>query len=137
MNKMKTIKIVLIVLLALGWAYSCSADANYLSGSYANIHQRNYSDNISQLQNPAHYMTEGVLFNQSKISKTISDVYLQGGAVIYFIDLDYIPVPHRLLDATTGNPVDYAYRGKIILFGEEYYIKDVDSDFISAYRECY
>ena len=80
-------------------------------------------------------MTEGVVFDHSKISNTSSGVYMQSGAVSYYTSFDYIPVPKRLLDATTQNSLDYAYRGKIILFGEEYYVRVVAyPGFISAYK---
>ena len=133
---MKTIKIVLIVLLALCWAYSCSADADYLSGSYNNIQReimRNHTDDTDHLVNPVHQMSEGILLDQSKISASPQNASLQNGAVTYYTKFDYIPVPWKLLNASNQKNIDYTYRGKMILFGEEYYVRDIDAPgFISA-----
>ncbi|MFZ2455926.1 MAG: hypothetical protein WAX07_05575 [Candidatus Altiarchaeia archaeon] len=78
-------------------------------------------------------MTEGVIFDQSKISLTSSGVFLQSGAVTYYATLGYIPAPDRLWNSSHDKCIDYTYRGKIILFGEEYYVRDIDSPgFIQA-----
>ena len=133
---MKTIKIVTAALLVLCAAFYCAAEADYISGSYANIHRAFYNESDDQLQDPPHHMTEGVLFDQSKISAGSFGLSLQSGAVNYYTNFDYIPVPSKLLDATTGNPIDYNYRGKMILFGEEYYVREIGypPGFISAYK---
>jgi len=132
--KMKTNKKFIMVIIGLCTAVSCGAQVDYKTDSYANAH-RVFNTSDDRLQNPTHHMTESILFDQSKISATGSGVYMQGGAVNYYTSFDYIPVPKRLLDATTQNCVDYAYRGKIILFGEEYYVREVAyPSYISAYK---
>jgi hypothetical protein len=132
---METIKIFAALIILFCASFFCAAEVEYLSGSYANVRQTFINESESQLQNPSHHMTEGVLFDQSKISNTSFGVYLQSGAVNYYTVFDYIPVPKRLIDATTENVIDRAYRGKIILFGEEYYVREVAyPGYISAYK---
>jgi hypothetical protein len=130
---MKTIKIFMAALIVLCAALCCAGEANYKTGSYQNI-QRPIMLNRStdQLINPAHYMSEGVIFDQSKIFQTSNGVYLQSGAVTYYASFGYIPAPSRLWNASNNMCIDYSYRGKIILFGEEYYVNTIDFEFISA-----
>jgi len=116
-------------------AYICAADPIYKSGSYQNIQRpmlMNYSSD--QLINPYHHMSEGVIIDTSKTVQTASGIQLQSGAITYYTYFHYIPM-ERLWNKSNDKCIDYAYQGRIILFGEEYYTEDIDpAGFISACR---
>jgi hypothetical protein len=134
--KMKTIKIFAAMFMVFCAVVFCAAEADYKSGSYRNIQRPimlNATHDSDRLVNPSHYMSEGVVIDQSKVTHTGSGVSLQSGAVTYYANLGYIPISSRLWNASNDKCIDYAYRGKIILFGEEYYVREIDaSGFISA-----
>jgi len=85
------------------------------------------------LENPAHDMSEWILTNASMFryyeSGLLSDYsealkfVIPKDAVSYKINTDYIPL--KRLSDTGGKYLDYEYRGKIILLGEEYYVRDI------------
>lgn len=108
--------------------YSCAADGIYASGDYSNVYCelcRNSSQ--EEICNPPHSMSENILLNDDLINFNGSYVTLQANAVTYVADTGFIPM-ERLSDAATGKYVDYGYQGRIILFGEEYFVKDISGN---------
>jgi S-layer protein (TIGR01564 family) len=116
-----------------------------MEGSYTNIHCL-FCHNLclEALENPAHDMKEKIMINSSKIfyyedginddSSEALKMAVTKGAVSYQLETDYIPMKRITKDQTDSNCVgddcyiDFEYRGKMILFGEEYYVKDVDGN---------
>lgn len=114
-----------------------------MEGSYTNIHCL-FCHNLclEALENPSHDMKEKIMVNSSRIfyyEDGINDddseslkMAIKKGAVSYQVETDYIPMKRISKDPDTTRCVgddcyiDFEYRGKMILFGEEYYVKDVD-----------
>ncbi|MFZ2456718.1 MAG: S-layer protein [Candidatus Altiarchaeia archaeon] len=112
-----------------------------MEGSYTNIHCL-FCHNLclEALENPAHDMKEKIDVNSSKIfyyEEGINDddseslkMAIKKGAVSYQVETDYIPMKRITKDSEDCDGdecyIDFEYRGKMILFGEEYYVKDVD-----------
>jgi hypothetical protein len=51
---------------------------------------------------------------------------IEDDAVAYIVETGYIPM--EKLEDGDGDSVDFEYRGKMILFGEEYYVKEIKGD---------
>ena len=116
-----------------------------MEGSYTNIHCL-FCHNLclEALENPAHDMKEKIMINSSKIfyyedginddSSEALKMALKKGAVSYQVETDYIPMKRISKDPAKSSCVgddcyiDFEYRGKMILFGEEYYVKDIDGN---------
>ncbi len=114
---MKTIMILTAAFLVICAAFSCAADVDYKTGSYPNIQRLIlYNSSSDHLENPFHDMSEGITFDQSKITTGSSGVSLQSGAVAYSILLDYVP-SGKLMNAS-GYYIDYAYRGRSYSLGK-------------------
>ncbi len=113
-----------------------------MEGSYTNIHCL-FCHNLclEALENPSHDMKEKISINSSKINyyedglgddKSESlKMAIERGAVSYQVETDYIPMKRIVKDDCSSSNsedcyVDFEYRGKMILFGEEYYVKDVE-----------
>lgn len=97
---------------------------------------------LEALENPSHEMKESITVNNSKLWYYESGVgdknkaeYLEmavdEGAIRYEVETGYIPMDKRLTEVHgMGEPakdywVDFEYKGKILFFGEEYYVKKV------------
>lgn len=125
----------------MSYTMSCEttkAEAGVLmTGSYKNIHCL-FCHNLcmESLENPAHDMKEKITVNASLI-KYYEDGLGEDGsealkmsigknAIKYTVKTDYIPLK-KIVDKD-GEILDFEYRGKMLLFGEEYYVKDVDKN---------
>ena len=111
-------------------------DVSYKQGSYANIHPRLMMNSSKEsLENPMHWMTENIFVVYSRTSTNGSSITLRNDSVVYTAYTDFIPL-QNLTSSSDGKYIDYEYRGKIILYGEEYVVKDVDSNNkkVYAYR---
>jgi len=111
-----------------------------MEGSYTNIHCL-FCHNLclEALENPSHDMKEKIMINSSRIyyyEDGINDddsealkMAIKKGAVSYQVETDYIPMKRLTKEANCEGEdcyIDFEYRGKMILFGEEYYVKDID-----------
>ncbi|HHQ44953.1 MAG TPA: S-layer protein [Candidatus Altiarchaeales archaeon] len=105
------------------------------SGVYNNIHCLFCQTLcLGELQNPKHEMEEYIVVDwenvkwwEDGLNKRDAEevlMYIPSDSVIYVVDTDFIPL-QTIYDG--GNEVDFEWRGKIILFGEEYYVKDATS----------
>ena len=116
-----------------------------MEGDYTNIHCL-FCHNLclEALENPSHTMKEKITVNSSKIfyyEDGINDdksealkMAIKRGAVSYQLETDYIPMKRISKDPDASNCVgedcyiDFEYRGKMLLFGEEYYVKDIEGN---------
>jgi len=110
-----------------------------MTGSYKNIHCL-FCHNLclESLENPSHDMKEQITVDVSKITyyeEGIGDadsealkMAIAKDAITYTVTTDYIPMRTITKDGETGDDkyLDFEYRGKMFLFGEEYYVKDID-----------
>lgn len=88
---------------------------------------------LASLENPSHDMTESIKVDYSAMHwyeyglrrDDAEDLKLKidAKAVSYSVDTGEIPISTRI--GTAADPVDFEWRGKMILFGEEYYMKNV------------
>jgi len=91
---------------------------------------------LSSLENPEHTMEESIYIDYNKLkwyeaglgkddAEKLS-LKVQSRAVMYILDANYIPM-NKIMDATSGtqNEIDFEWRGQFILFGEEYYTKNI------------
>jgi hypothetical protein len=100
-------------------------DTGYVSGGYRNIYSVLQLDPLNDnLSDPVHNISEYAFFNRSRISPGTGSTLLGSGSVIYMINTGFLPMA-RLEDSVSGRYVDYGYRGKIIIFGREYYVRDI------------
>ena len=76
-------------------------------------------------------MSEYAFFNRSSIYAAGGSSVLDRGSVVYMINAGYIPMD-RLADAAMGKYLDYEYRGKILIFGKEYYVREIDASRLYA-----
>jgi len=109
-----------------------------LEGSYGNIHCRLCPNTSTEaLVNPSHDMKETIAINSSRLryyeSGLLSDssealkFAVPGNAVSYAVFADYIPM--KTLSSDAGRFIDYEYRGKIVFFGQEYYVRDIIANY--------
>lgn len=76
-------------------------------------------------------MSEYAFFNRSGIHAYDGSSLLSSDSVVYMLNLGYLPMA-RLADASTGKYLDYGYKGKIILFGKEYYVREINGNKLYA-----
>ncbi|MBN2250648.1 MAG: S-layer protein [Candidatus Altiarchaeota archaeon] len=116
-----------------------------MEGSYSNIHCL-FCQNLclEALENPSHDMketitvdSEGIRYYESGLGDDDSEnlrMSIDKGSVLYTVETDFLPLKRISKDAAEFNCdgadcyIDFEYRGKMILFGEEYYVKDIDGD---------
>jgi hypothetical protein len=91
---------------------------------------------LAQLENPEHEMEEEIAVDYSNIlwyedglsTDDAEALTMKVGskAVTYIVDTGFIPM--NTIDGGTGDEdqLDFEWRGKMILFGEEYYVKDIE-----------
>jgi hypothetical protein len=82
-----------------------------------------------------HEMKESIFVNSSKIryyeegiasyDKEDLKMAIDANAIRYRVETGYIPM-EKITDSS-DTEIDFEYRGKIILFGEEYYVRDIKS----------
>jgi len=88
---------------------------------------------LSALENPEHEMEESIAVDYDKITwyedglgtDDAEALKLKIGtkAITYILDAGYIPM-NKILDSA-ADTVDFEWRGQFVLFGEEYYTKDI------------
>ena len=115
-----------------------------MDGTYNNVHCL-FCQNLclEGLENPSHDMKEKITIDSNKIRYYESGIgdddveslkmAIEKGAISYQVDTDFIPLKRISTADCTGDTkdcyIDFEYRGKIILFGDDsYYVKDVDGD---------
>ncbi|MBN2014313.1 MAG: hypothetical protein JW778_03955 [Candidatus Altiarchaeota archaeon] len=105
-----------------------------MNETYNNVQCRLCSPNPPKA-NPSHDMSEEITINSSKIryyeeglgsddSETLR-MAIDANAIKYTINTGYIPLDDMPLG---GDYIDMEYRGKMMFFGKEYYVKDVTLD---------
>jgi hypothetical protein len=88
------------------------------------------------LENPSHEFEERIRINGTNIryyEYGLDDedaeelrMHIEDESIMYYLDTGYIP----LTDVTDAGEdhIDFEWRGKFLLFGEEYYVKEVKGD---------
>mgnify|MGYP006292743539 FL=1 len=106
-------------------------------GTYNNVHCLFcHTLCLGQLENPSHDMEEyivvdytGMKWYEDGLDRSDAEemkLEIPSSKLKYVVELDEIPMG-TIYDGTssTKNEVDFEYRGKMILFGEEYFVKDI------------
>ncbi|MEA3255341.1 MAG: S-layer protein [Candidatus Altiarchaeota archaeon] len=112
-----------------------------MEGTYDNVHCL-FCQNLCMeaLENPAHTMkekiiidSEGIHYYEAGIGNDDSEslkMDIDKGSVVYTVETDYIPmkrITEQLIGGDADDYLDFEYRGKMILFGDDdYYVKDID-----------
>ena len=103
-------------------------------GTYNNVHCL-FCETLclAALENPEHEMEESIAVDYSKLNwfedglgtDDAEALTLKVGskAVTYILDAGYVPMG-KIKDADSDE-IDFEWRGQFILFGEEYYVKDI------------
>ena len=109
-------------------------------GTYNNVHCL-FCETLclSALQNPEHTEEEKIVIDYNKLhyyeaglgkddAETLA-LKVDSKAITYILDAGYLPM-NKITSGSTDNPdpVDFEWRGQFILFGEEYYTKDIQGD---------
>ncbi|MFH0861192.1 MAG: S-layer protein, partial [Candidatus Altiarchaeota archaeon] len=91
---------------------------------------------LTSLENPSHDFEESIFVDYSNMTWYEYGLYrddaeslvlkLQKKTVDYIVDTDDVPM--SLIGDDAASAVDFEWRGKFILFGEEYYVKDIKSN---------
>ncbi|MFC2162634.1 S-layer protein [Candidatus Altiarchaeota archaeon] len=91
---------------------------------------------LAQLENPDHTMKEKIAVDYSSITwfedglstddAEALTMKVGSKAVTYIVEGGYIPM--QTIDGGTASDdqLDFEWRGKMVLFGEEYYVKDIE-----------
>ncbi len=107
-------------------------------GTYNNVHCL-FCETLclSALQNPEHTMEESITIDYTKLhwyeaglgtdDAEKLELKIDSKAVTYNLDTGYIPM-NKLTDGTADGEIDFEWRGQFILFGEEYYTKNIQGD---------
>ena len=123
-----------------GAGYAKAAAVILLERNYSNIQSKMCVQNVTALRSPVHHMSEEITINSSKLSyyepgtgscSHDLEMNITPYAVIYKVNTGYIPMKRITRDPDTSGCsgyncyVDYEYRGKMLFFGQEYYVKDI------------
>ncbi|MFH1404038.1 MAG: S-layer protein [Candidatus Altiarchaeota archaeon] len=91
---------------------------------------------LAQLENPEHEMEEMISVDYSQITwyedglstddAEALTLKIASKAVTYIVDTGYVPMNTIDGGSATDDQLDFEWRGKMILFGEEYYVKDIE-----------
>lgn len=104
-------------------------------GTYNNVHCL-FCETLclSALENPEHDMEESIAIDYNKITwyenglgtddAEALTLKLASKAVTYILDAGYIPM-NKITTGTALDEIDFEWRGQFILFGEEYFTKDI------------
>lgn len=108
---------------------------------YSNIHVLSSTlEKDVMYESPKHTIAEKIVVDPRKVFYQDSKLNLGGGSVSYIIDMDNAPA-ETLLRPGTNLMIDSEYRGKALMFGEEYYVRDigglVDTLYLSKGRAVY
>ncbi|MFH1055669.1 MAG: S-layer protein, partial [Candidatus Altiarchaeota archaeon] len=106
-------------------------------GTYNNIHCL-FCETLclSALENPEHTMEESIAVDFDKITwyedglgsddAEALTMKIDSKAITYILDAGYVPMNKiYATSAEAGNEIDFEWRGQMILFGEEYYVKNI------------
>ncbi|MFH1788186.1 MAG: S-layer protein [Candidatus Altiarchaeota archaeon] len=104
-------------------------------GEYTNVHCLFCQTLcLSSLENPSHEIKESITVDGSKIgyletgmNKDDAEYLVLGllkDTLSYTVEAGEIPISSTIKDSM-GDTIDFEWRGKMILFGEEYYVKDI------------
>ena len=129
----------------LGENLSTAQGELLMNGTFTNIHSLlGYSLCLDRLENPMHRMSEELIVNSSQIryhERGLKNYYvgesltmaLNKGVTSYKVYTGYIPMKRILQEPSEWYSEidrinDFEYRGKMILFGEEYYVRDIEGN---------
>ena len=104
-------------------------------GEYTNVHCLFCQTLcLSSLENPSHEIKESITVDGSKIgyletglNKDDAEYLVLGvskDTLTYTVEAGEIPMSSQIKDSF-NDTIDFEWRGKMILFGEEYYVKDI------------
>ncbi len=108
-----------------------------VEGSYDNIHCLFCKTLcLEALKNPSHKMKERITVDSGKIwyyesglgedeSESLR-MAIDKDAIKYIVETGYIPMKTITKGATADDQIDFEYRGKVVLFGEDYYVRDIE-----------
>jgi len=111
-----------------------------MEGEYSNVHCLFCQTLcLEALENPSHEMKETISVDYDNIayyedglndddSEDIRMAITEKDSIVYTVEAGFIPMK-RITEAIGGGAddyIDFEYRGKMILFGEEYYVREVD-----------
>jgi len=106
-------------------------------GEYSNVHCLFCQTLcLASLENPTHEMKESITVDGSKIgylevglSEDSAEMLVMGllkDTITYTVEAGEVPMTSKISLGT--DDIDYEWRGKMIFFGEEYYVKDIKGD---------
>jgi hypothetical protein len=120
------------------------SDAGLLmKGTYNNIHCLFCQTLcLDQIENPAHEMEEKIevdsdtapwWYYESGVNDDDSEelkLAIPEDSIVYVVDTECIPTKRVGTEASPSGDdiIDFEWRGKIIFFGEEYYVRDIKGD---------
>ena len=104
-------------------------------GEYTNIHCLFCQTLcLSSLENPSHEMAESIIVDYSgmqwyeagigKDDAEKLELKIDTKKITYVVDAGEVPISSQIKDSF-NDTIDFEWRGKMLLFGEEYYVKDV------------
>jgi len=103
-------------------------------GTYNNVHCL-FCETLclAALENPEHEMEESISVDYTKLrwfedglgndDAEMLKLKIDSKAVQYILDAGYVPM-NKIKDSDS-NEIDFEWRGQFILFGKEYYVKDI------------
>ncbi len=109
-------------------------------GEYTNVHCLFCQTLcLEALENPSHEMKEKITVNYDNIayyedglndddSEDMRMAITKKDSIVYTVETGFIPMKRitRNIGGGSDDYIDFEYRGKIILFGEEYYVREID-----------
>lgn len=130
--------VAVAVFMILLIEHSSASDENnkvvcpQFQGKYYNIRMPFSMLGEDVMYNPQHNMEEKIVIDPEKVFYQDSKLKLEAGSVSYIIDMDNVPA-ETLLRSGTNIMIDSGYRGKALMFGEEYYVKDIEDSVDTLY----
>ncbi len=111
-----------------------------MEGEYSNVHCLFCQTLcLEALENPSHEMKEKITVDYDNIayyedglndddSEDLRMAITEKDSIVYTIEAGFIPMKKITEDVGGGaeDYIDFEYRGKMILFGEEYYVREID-----------
>ncbi|MFH1789033.1 MAG: S-layer protein [Candidatus Altiarchaeota archaeon] len=89
---------------------------------------------LSSLENPSHEMKESIIVDYSgmtwyeagigKDDAEKLELKIDTKKITYVVDAGEVPISSQIKDSF-NDTIDFEWRGKFLLFGEEYYVKDI------------